>query len=426
MLRSFGCGVLLLCTEALTQGATGAADIAGLTWHHVHAAGAGRVGVVLAWPVGAVHDPAGRTGFAQAMRALLELCQRDRPSGKRFVVEARGRFTLMWAAVPVQELSEHLGFLARLLAGKIEITADLHVLALARARLLADDNTRLYPGPALYNKARCSLYPGRATGRSLDGVPAEIAAISRAELTARYADHYGTRGAVLATVGGLTREHLESRLRQHLAAPSGADRLPGPVAPAAAEPVVSEEIHRLVDGPYVTMAFPAPAPDKPSAAFLVAVLALRYQAQPHFGAYRGAEWRARFTPFVRYDYLAGDPLVMINRRGRDGAAATGARQEIERFLVAVKRHGLRQRLLQLAKLEIDNTLRRPWQGGQREVALRARILCVRGLLGFDDGFVAQVQDVTDEDARAALLQHLRDDMVCWLAFLPEPSVKLPG
>ncbi|MHC4854414.1 MAG: hypothetical protein ACYTF5_20630 [Planctomycetota bacterium] len=67
MLRSFGCGVLLLCTEALTQGATGAADIAGLTWHHVHAAGAGRVGVVLAWPVGAVHDPAGRTGFAQAV-----------------------------------------------------------------------------------------------------------------------------------------------------------------------------------------------------------------------------------------------------------------------------------------------------------------------------------------------------------------------
>jgi hypothetical protein len=417
--------VLLLCTEALTQGAAGAADIAGLTWHHVHAAGAGRVGVVLAWPVGAVHDPAGRTGFAQAIRALLELCQRDRPSGKRFVVEARGRFSLLWAAVPVQELSEHLGFLARLLAGKIEITADLHALALARARLLADDNTRLYPGPALHNKARRFLYKGRATGRPLDGVPAEIAAITRAELAARYADHYGTRGAVLATVGGLTREHLESRLRQHLAAPSGVDGLPGPVGPEAAEPVVSEEIHPLVDGPYVTMAFPAPEPGKPSAAFLVGVLALRYQAQTHFGAYRGGEWRAR-TPFVRYDYLAGDPLVMVNRRGRDGAVATGARQEIERLLVAVKRHGLRQRLLQLAKLEIDNTLRRPWQGGQREVALRARILCVRGLLGFDDGFVAQVQDVTDADARTALLQHLRDDTECWLAFLPKPSQRLPG
>ena len=39
---------------------------------------------------------------------------------------------------------------------------------------------------------------------------------------------------------------------------------------------------------------------------------------------------------------------------------------------------------------------------------------------------ARKADIRSTAARTALLQHLRDDRECWLAFLPKPSVKLPG
>jgi len=409
--------------------------IAGLNWFHVHAPDAGKVGVVLAWPVGADHDPDGRTGLAQAMRALLELCQHNRwheggrpeeggPEGD-FAAEACGRFTLLWATVPVEDLPVRLGFLGGLLGGKVQITGDLHALALGRARLRADDNTRLYPGPSLHNKARRCLYQGDPRGRQVDGVPAEIARITKAELTARYKDHYGSRGAILATVGGVTAGDLEKRLRQHLAEASGVTRVPVPVRPTVAEPVVRSEIHPRVDGPYVTVAIPAPEPGNLSAAFVVAVAAMRHQAQAYFGNYRGGEWRARF-PFVRYELLVGDPLVMINRRGRNGGAAEDVRKEIRGFIRSIRRHGLREQYLQMAKQEINNTLQRPWQGGPREVVLRARVLCLRKLLGLDDAFVTQVGSIQTEEARTVLLSFLRDDKECWLAFLPDPTVTVHG
>ncbi len=426
LLRAACLWVLLLPTPALAQGV----DVAGLSWHHLRAAGAGRVGVVLAWPVGAIHDPSDRTGFAQATRALLELCQRDIPERERFVAETHDRLTLLWAAVPVQKLSERLGFLARLLSGRLEISDDLHALALARARLLADDDTRLYPGSALYNKAHRVLYGGKALGRQPAGIPAEIARITRADLMARYQNHHGTRGAVLVTVGDVDPERLLKLLRKHLPAPTGVNQLPAPVRPAVAKPVVREEIHPRVDGPYVTVAFRAPSPATPDAAFVVGVVAMRNLAQARFGAQRSrGEWRARF-PFVRYDYLTGDPLVLVNRRGRNAVAPQGALQEIEGLLAAVRKHGPGQRDLEIAKREILNTLRRPWQGGQREVAFRARVLCVRILLGMDDDFVAQVQNVTAAMAQAALLDQLgadkKSDKTCRLVFLPEPTVKLGG
>ena len=427
--RATCCGALLVCAgRGVAQDAAQNIDglrIAGLNWFHVHAANASKVGLVLAWPVGAEHDLDGRTGLAQAMRAFLELCQRDLEPEERLAAEACGRFTLLWATVPVQDLPVRLGFLGRLLGGEIQITDDLHALALARARLRADDNTRLYPGPSLHNKARRCLFQGDPRGRPVDGVPVEIARITKAELAARYKDHYGTRGAFLATVGGVAAADLEKRLRQHLAAASGSNSVPVPVRPAAAKPVVRSEIHPRVDGPYVTVAIPAPEPGHFSAAFLVAVSAMRHQAQAYFGRYRGGEWRARFA-FVRYDFLAGDPLVMINRRGRDAGAAEDVRKEIRGFLRSIRRHGLREQYLQMAYQELTNTLQRPWQGGPKEVVFRARVLCLRKLLGLDDAFVAQLGKTSQEEARTELLSLLREERECWLAFLPGPTVTVKG
>ncbi len=383
--------------------------------------------MVLGWPVGGLHDPEGRTGLAQAMAAFLQLCQRDLEAQARFAVQASDRFTLLWATVPAEDLQARLDFLARLLAGRIPLTDDLFALALARARLRADDKTHRYPGPALHNKARQCLYSGDARGRQVDGVPAEIAGITREELRTRYQERYGSRGAVLATVGGFAAAELEARLRRHLAAPTGAD--PPALRPAvpapAGEGVVRSEIHPRVDGPYVTVAFPAPEPSKPSAAYLVAAGALRHQAQAWFGQQRGRESFAGF-PFVRYEWREADPLLMINRRGPDGGRAEDVRREISGFLASVRSHGLDEQYLRMAKSEIINTLERPSQGGPREVVLRARVLCLRKLLGLDDAFLAQVREVPFDEARTELLRYLGEDRGCWLAFLPDPAMTLRG
>lgn len=420
------CAVVLGCAG---QGVTQVTEtrIAGLTWLHLPDGGAAKVGMVLAWPVGGVHDPHRQTGLAQAVRAFLELAQLHLPPRARFVAECHDGFTLLWSAVAQEDLSERLDFLGRVLGGRLQVTGDLYSLALARARLLADDNTHLYPGPALHNKARRVLFPQDPRGRQLAGIPGEIAGVTRAELRARYLDHYGSRRAILATVGGMTRQQLESQL--NLTAASGVDRPPVPVQPGTHPQThpeaVRSEIHPRVDAPYVSLAMPMPA-DR-SAAFLVAVGAMRHQAYLYFGKPRGKEWLAGFE-FVRHQWLTGDPMVMINRRGRSAGSAADVRQEILGFLASIRGRscGLAEKHVAMARQEILNTLERPRKGDRREVAFRARIMCLRRLLGFDDAFLAQVAKVEAEEARSALLEHLREDRGCWLEFLPDPKLAVRG
>ncbi len=407
-----------------------AGTIAGMRWHHVEARGSGRVGIVLAWPVGGVHDPTGKTGLAQVMQALLHYCQDPLPDRQRFVPEAHDRFSLLWATVRTAELPQRLRLLGRVLSGRVAVSEDLHALALARARLLADDMTRLYPGSVLLDKARRSLWAGAARGRTLAGVPAEIATITREALTAHYRDHYGSRGAILVTVGDAARSDIEKSLGSLLRRPTGSGRALAPVPPpdrtAARTEVTKEEIHPRVLGPYVTVALRAlPADDPDYPAFLVAMAALRYQAAQRFGSHRGTEWRARF-PFVRYQYLHGDPLIMVNRRGRNGASPAAARAEISDLLARVRKRGINRRWLEMARRELSSTLDGTSAPGRGQLVTTARVLAVRELLGFPADLAARVQAVTHEVVQAVCRRCLAEDQLCWLALLARPMAAPKG
>ena len=245
----------------------------GLIIRSVAVPGTAEVSIVLAIPTGWQHDPAGRTGCAEAMRWVLTLAQRDQDPAGRFGVIVRPRLTLLWHSGPKAAAGERLAFVETVLSGGLQLTDDLRDLAVGRARLLADDNAWLYPGTIIEQKAWRDLLRGSPAGRQSRGIPAEIARLTVGELRVRLADHYSPSGACLVVVGELP---AMKELRRRLGGLPSGRGAPQPVTHDTGPPVRQVAIHERVDGPYVTAAWPALPPTHADfLPFVLAMLAVR-------------------------------------------------------------------------------------------------------------------------------------------------------
>jgi hypothetical protein len=394
----------------------------GLKVEYVVVPNADGVSLALALPVGWCHDPAGRTGCAELLRWTLELAQRDAAPGTRLHVEARPSHTLLWHKGPARLLVDRLRFLERLLAGRLEISSDLHALALGRARLLADDSSWLRPGPMILQKAWRTLQRGQPGGRRHFGIPAELATLDRAALTARYRAAYGPVGTSLVVIGELEPGVWDAAVARlgAVAANPGPGR---PVVHDSAPAVVAAAPHSMVGGPFVTAAFQAVAPSDPEyPAFVLGIAVLQSRALVAFGSQRGMEWQADF-PFVGFEYWKDDPVVRINRRGPHASAAAVPRGEIEDLLRSIRRRGLQPGQLDVARREVARVLAVPPFDGLPGplLAVRARYLATASCLGWSRELAVRVAAVGLDEVERVLRSRLDPGRLAWFELTPTPA-----
>lgn len=382
-----------------------------------------KMSLALALPVGWSHDPSGQTGLAEVMRWWFSFVQRDRTEAERFQVTARSDHSVVWYSGPKKFFPVRLGFLTRLLAGKLVGDADLHALALGRARLLADDQAWLVPGNVIRQKAWRSLCEGGPLGRQNYGIPAEIGRLSLEAVRNRARSQYGPDGAALVMIGDFTETRLEdvtSRLGQ--LPKRAADRRTA--THDTAPPFEPSATHERVDGPYVSAALLAPAPSHPDfLSFVVGMTLLRSMAHVRFGAQRGNEWKAEF-PYVAFRYWDGVRLVFVNRRGHNASSAAGPKSEIEDLMKEVYKNGFRASGLAAARSEVASILAVPPfdHASGPLLAVRARRLAMS--LCLEDwplDLVAEIEKVGVADVQRVMRDFLAPARLRWFELTPTPE-----
>lgn len=399
----------------------------GLELIYVPSDEAPQVSLALAVPVGWVHDPEGRTGYAQVMRWLFALSQRSAAPGAKITVNVQPRLTLFSHTGPTRGAVDRLAFLEKVLAGKISVTGDDHALAVGRARLQADNHSWLYPGSVIQQRAWRDGFRGEPAGRQGFGIGREIGAISAEEMRQRLG-RYGCRGAALVVLGGLPAAPWRAVRQRLVALPESkvtTTTTPTEKATDTAPPLVHDAGHDRVDGPYVTAAVRAVTPgDADYLPFVIGMLVLRSQAYREFRSPRGMEWQARF-PYLAYDFWADDLLVRINRRGTDWTKPDLATREIADLLGRIRNRGVSRAQFDAAVLQARSTLAVPPFANQSGpfLAVRARYFATALCRDWPLDLAAGVLQVTREDVHRVLREHLAPDRLRW--FVLRPTKKPP-
>lgn len=377
------------------------------------------VSVALAVPVGWRHDPPGQTGLAEVMRWWIGMAQRELPDAAQFHVVVQPRLTLLWYTGPQRLLAQRIAFLVALLGGQLPVSADDHALASGRARRFADDHAWLYPGSVIAQRARRLVLAGTADGRQSLGIPQEIATVSRATVLARRTC-YGPRGACLVLIGDPAEAWpgLLQSLRDVAGSHGRAESRVHDSAPPAPE----REIHPRVSGPYVAAVVGAPEPTDPDfLPFSVGAAVLRSIAAQELPD-RGSEWQAR-SPLVAYDYWEDARLLILTRRGRDGADPRQPASELRTLLELATRDAVVAARLEAARRGVASTLETPPYRSHSSpyLVVRARYLATAGCLGWPLDLGSRAAGVTGEQVGRVLRERLAADRLRWLELRPDPA-----
>lgn len=399
----------------------------GLQVRFVPVAGSGAVCLALALRVGAEHDPAGRTGLAQVLAEALRLREEGVPEPQRVRVVVRDAATMAGLIVPSADLEAGLARLRPWLAGDPGFDADLVARAVARAKLRADDATRIFPGPMLYSMARRALLRGTPQGRQSVGIPGEMDRIDAAFLR-DWADRcLRPRHAVLVVLGDVSEKAMRAAVDGALASlPRGDREAPPPTVYDPLGEVPASLVHDRLEAPYVAAAWRAPAAGDPHwAAFVVAMTVLGGRAALAFHQPRGREAAARARPFF-FPWLEGGRVVMMIRRARDGEGPERARAELEDFLDAARRFGPDPaevaRAAAAVALEVTpppypEALVRPMRRHPQALYGPALTLAMGQVLGRPGDLPDRIGSLPAVAVRRALVEAVRSPL--WLVLVPE-------
>ena len=202
----------------------------GLRYRLVHVPGSRHECLALVLEVGREHDPRGATGMAEVVGAALMLVQEGESEQQRFKVVVKDGFTLLWTIARIDEVEGRLEFLVELLDGSLEIHEDLLHRARAIAALRADDDSVIFPGPILRQRAQRALLAGTPGGRQSSGIPAEITAIPIPQIRQRIRDSYRSGHAILGLLGGMKDDELTASLDTLASIPAGDQPAPSVVS----------------------------------------------------------------------------------------------------------------------------------------------------------------------------------------------------
>lgn len=332
----------------------------GLRFRCVRVPGVTGVCAVLAWRVGADHDPVGATGLAAAVGEAIRRTQVELPPAKRCSVAVSGRRTMFTGVAESHDLAALMARLREVLAGELPIDDDLAVRAAGGAALEADSEINILPGTALRWMVCRSLLAGTPAGRQGIGVPEELKQLEPSVLRARYEQLYTPRNALLVMCGGIAEATMEEALRGALEdLPAGAHAAPEPAVHDSLGPPPSSNTLDRVMAPYVTLALRAPDPtDADYLPFAVAMTVVDARATRVMRIDRGREVWGRF-PRVFFDYAEGGRIALINRRARDGEGADGPRAEIQGLVDGLHEHGARPEEIAKAVELVARRLRLP-------------------------------------------------------------------
>jgi predicted Zn-dependent peptidase len=425
--------------DALPAGAESfgfAVTPSGLRCKVISIPGATHVGIVAAVRVGTHHDPEGKTGLTHLLNALIALGQEPRPEAERFSVKTTGPATVLAVTCPAADWLVRVRELARLLAGEQAFDDDL--VARARAVVLkeADEYLHMVPGPLLFETARRSLFASTPAGKQAFGVPAEIAAISEAELRAWFEARVRPEHTTLVVLGGVDAADGERQCAEAFGAERTRTPPATPTVHDSAGPVERERPHPRVAAPFVTVALAAPPLDSRRwLPFVIAMHVVDLRCHTTFGGYRGGEAAAMF-PFFWFDYRHGDRLALINRRGlgpdearpgeapRDLESVRGEmRAMIKRLRTVAPELGeLRQAAFATASMLMLPPYERQLEAMAQNPGLlmpRAELLAMADVLGLRPTLQAEVGKVALADVQRELASALADENLTWFALLPE-------
>lgn len=323
----------IVCVTMLSLAAALAAQAPVRIQHIVLPARGEAVAVVV--PVGFEHDPPGESGIAEACaRLLLATAAAELPEGASAGHQVAATLTVFVATGEAADGPRLLGW-ARTLLREVPpgdaLAGDRLALARARAALWADDCEHVLPGPLLSGRLLRQALAGTPGARPFAGDAAQILAVTPERLRARIGQAHGPAGATVVALGGSAAELLQPVTAAIAALP--ARGVAGPAVREMAGVATAEPTpHGRIDGPYAAIAVRAPSPAAPGAlAFALAAEVLRTRALRHWPKVRGGEARAR-TPAVAFDLLAGDPLLIVFRRGADWAPFRQPADEIGALL----------------------------------------------------------------------------------------------
>lgn len=387
----------------------------------VELAGSTAQAIAVVWPhaplAGSVAMRAGSVALA-AYRAAASAAAL--PSGAVVGHEVFDQHTVFTALLPAADAESAARWFAALVrppAGDAE--ADALRQTAARAALSIDDADWLYPGSLLRGRARTAAGLGE---RPADAVAFLLQWSPTAMANALAAAPPPLRVVVVGCSMGLSS--LCAAIERLPVAPAA--RVPA-VAAAPAGTGAGEAFtpHARVDAAYVAAAIRAPAVDAQALPFAVGVAVLRARAEAAFRSYRGGEALAG-APFVAFDLLAGDPLVVLCRRA-PAAAAAPARAELEALLADVRAAPpTADEVAVAASVLASEWAVPPWPPAQVAVLAelpqalvpRARALALLGQHGIADAMVRSLPAMSPADVVAALRPALEASAVWWGGLLP--------
>lgn len=328
-------------------------------------------------------------------------------------------FTALLPAADAEAAAQWFAALVRPPAGDAQ--ADALRQAAARAALSIDDADWLYPGSLLRGRARTAAGLGE---RPADAVACLLQWSPTAMANALAAEPAPLRVVVVGSSLGLSSlcaaiERLPVAAAASVAAVAAAPAGPGAGSGEAFTP------HARVDAAYVAAALRAPAIDAQALPFAVGVAVLRARAEAAFRSYRGGEAMAG-APFVAFDLLAGDPLVVLCRRA-PAAAAAPARAELESLLADVRAAPpTADEVAVAASVLAAEWAVPPWPPAHVAVLAelpqalvpRARALALLGQHGIADAMVRSLPAMSPADVVAALRPALEASAVWWGGLLP--------
>ncbi len=399
----------------------------GLRYRVVQLVGSRHECLALVFRIGQDRDPQGQTGLAEVVGAALRLAQQGEAERERFHVVVKGAFTQLWTTAPVTEVDRRMEFLGRLLGGTLALDDDLLARAIAIAVLQADNEAMIFPGPVLRQRAKRALLAGLPQGRQSAGIPAEIQNLTPERVRERLGSSYRPGHGILVALGGMDEADLAEHIAALAALPPGEldtppDAVHDPLSPPEAVTTSSR-----VDAPFVSAALRAPLHSSPDfLPFLLALEVLRARAGLAFRTYRGGESLARFH-FVEHNYMDGDRLALVNRRGENNDSLEDVEAEVAQFLLVLRDNEPTQRDVKAAALAVslrvslppyDARLLLPMLEQPDLLMPRALALGMYELWGWPTDLRAAIEAVPLAAVRQAIADHFAPENVHWFALVP--------
>ncbi len=307
--------------------------------------------LAVVWPADLGEDANARLGadLAVALARKQSLEQRMRQLGldsARTTVQVRDRFTLYQTTLPALPADLAAEWLQALVGGADSLQDDALQLCLAAAALRADDAEWLFPGEVQRSRARRDGWTGGPCRASLFGDPRSVQALDITALRARLARPAPAACSIVA-LGSVRDPQAIERAVAGLLPPEAADAGGNVPRWTAGEVEAGSVQHPRVDAAFVAVGFclggcvfspPLAQDPERLEAFLASALAvevLEARAFSMFRSFRGGEAAAR-APFVDASVLAGDPLVLLHRRGAAGQPLDLPRRELLALLADLR------------------------------------------------------------------------------------------